>query len=180
VPRRPRFIAHLIQRGIAAGEFGPGTILPSEAELAERYRASPEEVRLALARLDSDGLIVRRGDLSAMVRPRPTQTHFMSAAVDRRKSTPSRGAGFSEEARRVGLAATHRTEVDVGPAVVDVADQLEIDVGELVVHRRTVRVVNDEPSVVEDTYYPRDIVAGPDGGARLGDVDEQLDAVGYV
>jgi DNA-binding FadR family transcriptional regulator len=42
VPRRPRFIAHLIQRGIAAGEFGPGTILPSEAELAERYTASAE------------------------------------------------------------------------------------------------------------------------------------------
>jgi DNA-binding GntR family transcriptional regulator len=34
---------------------------------------------------------------------------------------------------------------------VDVADQLEIRLGEPVVHRRTVWVVNDEPPVVEDS-----------------------------
>jgi DNA-binding GntR family transcriptional regulator len=180
VPRRSRFIAHLIQRGIAAGEFSPGTILPAEAELADRYRASPEEVRLALARLDSDGLIVLRDDLSAVVRQRPTQTHYMSAAVDRRKPTPSRGATFSEEARRVGLAATDRIEASVHPATLDVADQLGIGDGELVVHRRTVRIVNDQPSVVEDSYYPRDLVAGPDGDAPHGDMEELLDGLGYV
>jgi GntR family transcriptional regulator len=180
VPRRSRFIAHLIQRGIAAGDFSPGTILPSEAELADRYRASPEEVRLALARLDSDGLIILRDDLSAVVCQRPTQMHYMSAAVERRKSTPSRGDRFSEEARRVGLAATDRTEASVGPAAVYVADQLEIGVGELVVHRRTVRIVSDEPSVVEDSYYPRGLVAGPDGDAPGGDIDELLDGLGYV
>jgi DNA-binding GntR family transcriptional regulator len=108
-------------------------------------------VRLALARLDSDGLIVVRDDLSAIVRQRATQTHFMSAAVDGRKPTPSRAARFSDQARRVGLAATHRTEASVGPATVDVADQLEIRLGEPVVDRRTVWVVNDGPSVVEDS-----------------------------
>ena len=180
MPRRSLLIAHLIQRGIAAGEFGPGTFLPSDAALAERYTASPDEVRLALARLDSDGLIVLRDDLSAVVRQRPTQTHFMSAAVDYRKPMPSRDTRFSDEARRVGLATSHRTETSVGPAAVDVADQLEIPLGALVVHRRTVRVVDDEPSVLEDSYYPRDLAAGPNGEAPLGDVDELLDALGYL
>lgn len=58
-----------MRRDLAAGEFDPGTKL-GEERLAERYRASRTPVREALARLISDGLIERRGNILYPVRPR--------------------------------------------------------------------------------------------------------------
>ena len=58
-----------LRRDLAGGEFGPGTRL-GEERLAERYRASRTPVREALARLLSDGLIERRGNILYPVRPR--------------------------------------------------------------------------------------------------------------
>ncbi len=180
MPPRHRFIAHLIRRSIAAGEFSPGAALPPASELAERYRASPKELRLALAYLDADGLIAIHDDLSAVVRQPPTQTHVMSVSAPLGKSLRSRADQFSAAASEVGLSSTHRIETTtIGPASLEVADRLEIEVGQQVIHRRTVRLANDEPSVLEDSYYPHDIAAGTDP-TGVGDLDELLHALGYV
>ncbi|MFZ2238224.1 MAG: GntR family transcriptional regulator, partial [Gordonia amarae] len=58
-----------MRRDLAAGEFDPGTKL-GEERLADRYRVSRTPVREALARLISDGLIERRGNILYPVRPR--------------------------------------------------------------------------------------------------------------
>jgi GntR family transcriptional regulator len=180
MPPRPRFIAHLIRRSIAAGEFSPGVALPPADELAERYRASPEESRLALARLDAEGLIAFHDDLSAVVRQPSTQTHVMSLSAPLGKPLPSRADQFSAAASEVGLSSAHRMKTTtIGPASLDVADRLEIDVGQQVVHWRTVRLANDEPSVLEDSFCPHDIAAGTDP-IGVGDLDELLHALGYV
>jgi len=180
MPPRHRFIAHLIRRSIAAGEFSPGAALPPASEMAERYRASPEELRLALAHLDADGLIAFHDDLSAVVRQPPAQTHVMSLSAPLDKSLPSRTDQFRAAASEVGLSCSHRIETaTIGPASLEVADRLEIDVGQEVVHRRTVRLANDEPSVLEDSYCPHDIAAGTDP-TGIGDLDELLHTLGYA
>jgi GntR family transcriptional repressor for pyruvate dehydrogenase complex len=54
---------------ISHGEFGPGSKLPSEAELAERFGVSRPTMREALFRLRSDGIVTsRRGSRSYVVR----------------------------------------------------------------------------------------------------------------
>jgi len=180
MPPRHRFIAHLLRRSIAAGELSPGDALPPASELAERYRASPTELRLALAHLDANGLLAFHDDLSAVVRQPPTQTHVMSLSAPLGKSLPSRADQFSAAANEVGLRSAQRTETTtIGPASPEIADRLEIDVGQQVVHWRTVRLANDEPSVLENSYCPHDIAAGTDP-AGPGDLDELLHALGYV
>lgn len=52
-------IAETLRRHIAAGDYQPGDLLPSEAQLMTEFRVSRHTVRAALARLGQDGLITR-------------------------------------------------------------------------------------------------------------------------
>jgi len=152
--------------------------VPSAAELAERFGASSPEVQLALARLQADGLIVMRDGLGAVVRDSPTLTHVMSTSAGLDKALPTREDRFDSGTSRVGVAAAHRSERTIGPSPLEVADQLEIAVGSPVVHQRTVRLANDEPAALEDSYYPHDIVASTDPVAA-GELEKLIDAAGY-
>jgi len=60
--REPRYlvIAGDLRRQIAAGEYGPGRLLPSESELSASYAASRVTVRKALAELKRDGVVDSR------------------------------------------------------------------------------------------------------------------------
>jgi DNA-binding GntR family transcriptional regulator len=157
--------------------MGTRGVLPSPAELAQRYRASPDEVRLALMALVADGLIVCDDDLGATVRQQPVQIHVMSTSASLHKPPLGREARFTAEARAVGLTATYRSETNVEPSSPEVADRLELESGQLVVHQRTVRFTNDEPSVLEDAYYPNDLAMGAAGD--LADIDQHLYTLGY-
>ena len=55
-----RKVADDIKAAIAAGAYPPGALLPSEAELAERYAVSRGTVRQAFAALRADGVIASR------------------------------------------------------------------------------------------------------------------------
>ncbi len=55
-----RKVAEDIKSAIAAGTYPPGSLLPSEAELAERYGLSRGTVRQAFAALRADGVIASR------------------------------------------------------------------------------------------------------------------------
>ena len=55
-----RKVAEDIKAAIAAGTYPPGSLLPSEAELAERYGLSRGTVRQAFAALRADGVIASR------------------------------------------------------------------------------------------------------------------------
>jgi GntR family transcriptional regulator len=67
---RSRRIAAAIERCIAAGEWLPGELLPSRAELGRRFGVHEQTVRLALGLLRDRGLIESRGE-----RLRPEVAH---------------------------------------------------------------------------------------------------------
>ena len=50
----------LILQSLQAGEWKPGDIIPSEQELAARFRVSQGTVRKAIDELAADNLLVRR------------------------------------------------------------------------------------------------------------------------
>src|SRR6218665_2053270 len=53
-------IKTLITRSLQAGEWRPGEAIPSEVELAARYKVSQGTVRKAIDALADDNLVVRR------------------------------------------------------------------------------------------------------------------------
>src|ERR1700752_671248 len=61
-PFRPLYqqIKALITQGLESGEWKPGEIIPSEVELAARYKVSQGTVRKAIDELAGDNLLVRR------------------------------------------------------------------------------------------------------------------------
>src|SRR5688572_20506666 len=53
-------IKSLILQGLQAGEWKPGETIPSEMELAARYRVSQGTVRKAIDELAAENLVIRR------------------------------------------------------------------------------------------------------------------------
>jgi GntR family transcriptional regulator len=63
-----RQVANVLREAIDTGEYPPGSLLPSEAALTERYKVSRPTVRLALAMLRTEGLIKARNGKGSYVR----------------------------------------------------------------------------------------------------------------
>jgi DNA-binding GntR family transcriptional regulator len=58
-----------VQRRVDAGEWQPGTRLPTQAELAAQYSVSVQPIKAALSRLEVLGVIIQRRGGSAIVAP---------------------------------------------------------------------------------------------------------------
>ncbi|WP_326650476.1 GntR family transcriptional regulator [Streptomyces sp. NBC_01750] len=80
-------VAAAIRQGIADGEFPPGTPLPSEAQLIERYEVSRPTVRNAIAALRSEGLIEVRHGKGSFVKGAPTPPLTIERTVTRSGKT---------------------------------------------------------------------------------------------
>src|SRR6476646_6402737 len=55
-----RQIKVLITQSLQAGEWKPGELIPSEVELANRFKVSQGTVRKAIDELSAENLVVRR------------------------------------------------------------------------------------------------------------------------
>ena len=55
-----RQIRGLILRSLESGEWGPGELIPSESELAERFGVSQGTVRKAIDEMAAENLLIRR------------------------------------------------------------------------------------------------------------------------
>jgi GntR family transcriptional regulator len=60
-------IKGLITQSLESGEWKPGEIIPSEVELAARYKVSQGTVRKAIDELAADNLLVRRQHVSRLL-----------------------------------------------------------------------------------------------------------------
>jgi GntR family transcriptional regulator len=139
---RYRQIADDLRRAISDGRLRPGDDVPSEGELAARWRTSRGPVRNALATLRSEGLIeTTRGRPGRVIEQRSYQ------AVD--VAVP-----FTAWARRIGAmpgAVTQQVGLrrsDAGQAAL-----LGIPAGELVVDVLRLRSLDGRPTMVERLTY---------------------------
>ncbi|HET6353203.1 GntR family transcriptional regulator [Streptomyces sp.] len=80
-------VAAAIRQGIAVGEFPPGSPLPSEAQLIERYEVSRPTVRNAIAALRSEGLIEVRHGKGSFVKGTPTPPLIIERTITRTGKT---------------------------------------------------------------------------------------------
>ncbi|NJP94513.1 FadR family transcriptional regulator [Nonomuraea sp. FMUSA5-5] len=101
-----------LRRGIGSGEWRPGELLPSEAELAVRFDVSRTVVREAISRLRAAGLVeTRRGRGSSVLARPPAQdlTHSLGTVRNRQDRLHLLELRRGIEVEAAALAATRRT-----------------------------------------------------------------------
>jgi len=138
-------IKSLILQSLQAGEWKPGEPIPSEMDLATRFRVSQGTVRKAIDDLAADNLLLRRqgkGTFVATHAEQQVQYRFL-------KLVPDSGDIDSE-----GPAG--RTIVDCKRlrATADVARALALHSGDAVLQVRRVLAYAGVPTILEDVWLP--------------------------
>lgn len=154
-------VAALLRAAIRSEEFEPGSTLPGEPELAERYGVTRAVVNRALGVLRSEGLVRPERGRGTTVNPLPIIHSQRTERQDkaRREAGQARGA-FAAELAALGLESDTQSVVSQEPAPAHVAEILGIGVGETVLVRRRVMSANGIPVMLADSYFPWDIAEG--------------------
>lgn len=127
---RYRAIAEDLRSQVEAGEWGPGRLLPSEAELSAAYDASRVTVRKALESLRAEGLVDARQGFGWFVAGSPVrQTLGRLGTIEAQLSSsgvaPTRRVldfGFVKSSRRVRAALGASVETVLRVRRVNLAD----------------------------------------------------------
>lgn len=176
-----RQIADDLRRRIESGELGPGSQLPTELELRERYHnASRNTVRDAVKSLVNRGLVVTRPGQGTFVVDRivPFAT-TMSTDGDTGLGGGEGVAYMSEARAQLRRPAATVPRVEIQPAAGVVARELQLDEGASVVSRHQKLSIDDTPWSMQTSFYPMKFVEM--GASRLVEASHILPgAVRYV
>lgn len=156
-----RQIRTLLLRGLQSGEWQPGEAIPSETELAARYRVSQGTVRKAIDELAAEHLLVRRqgrGTFVASHREVRTQFRFLRLRPDEAGFGEADAGEHSGEAlgeSGPGLAMTSRVlECRRLRAPGEVARALRLRAGEIAVFIRRLLESATDPLVLDEIWLP--------------------------
>jgi GntR family transcriptional regulator len=139
----------LILREIEAGRWRPEDQLPTEGELAERFKVSKITVRQALRDLADLGYIRREQGRGTFVQRPPVILG------------PRELTSFTGEMRGHGMRATSEVlEQDTIPAAPDIAAMLGIDGEDEVFRLKRLRLADGEPMGVQTAFIPAELVPG--------------------
>jgi len=138
-------IKGLILQSLQAGEWKPGEAIPSEMELAARFRVSQGTVRKAIDELAAGNLVVRRqgkGTFVATHAEHHVQYRFL-------KLMPDQGDLDNE-------GPAHRTVLECKRvrASAEIARTLQLRTGDPVVQLRRVLAFREVPTILEDLWLP--------------------------
>jgi len=149
-------VADELEEQIRSGDLSPGSQLPTEDDLRDKYRASRNTVRDAIKRLVGQGL----------VETRPGQGTFVTTKVDPFVTVLNVGDP-SEVSRDEGgatylsdVSASHRkpyitaprVEVQTAPEVI--TRRLRVPSDTQLVSRHEQRYIDDIPWSLQTSYYP--------------------------
>ncbi len=137
-----RQIKGLIMQSLQSGEWRPGEAIPSEFELAVRYKVSQGTVRKAIDELSAEKHLLRRqgkGTFVATHDEARAQFRFLRLMPD---------VGEQE------WPASRLLDCKRARASAEVARLLELSAGDAVVVIRRVLSFGEEPTVFEQIYLP--------------------------
>ena len=138
-------IKALILESLQAGEWKPGEAIPSEMELAARFRVSQGTVRKAIDELAAENLVVRRqgkGTFVATHAEQQVRYRFL-------KLMPDTGDLASEGQPQRTVLECRRLR-----APADVARALALRGGDAVIQVRRVLSFGTVPTILEDLWLP--------------------------
>jgi GntR family transcriptional regulator len=153
-------IADQLRDAIRSGRLAPGSQLPTEQELGERYNVSRNTVRLALAQLANEGMISTSPRRGTFVRDRVTLTYHATRweRADQRQTAES--DAYVSEVREQGREPRQVFQLRIVSAPVEIAERLRTEEAEPTVVRSLVRYVDGEPWSLQDSFYPMDLAEG--------------------
>ncbi len=159
MPATPLYqrIAAELRDAIWAGQYPPGSQLPTEPELGERFKVSRNTVRLALGLLANEGIITSTPGRGTFVRDRVMLTYHAARAEAADRPNDWTTDAYLTEVSQQGRKPSQTFDMRVVPATATVAQRLSVEEGEPVVVRRVFRRVDGEPWSVQDSSYPMDI-----------------------
>jgi GntR family transcriptional regulator len=131
---------------ISTSALAPGSQLPPEERLIERFSVSRTTVRKAIENLVARGLVeIRRGKGTFVAQPKITQE--LTALT-----------GFVEDMKAHGRTPSARLlEKQIVEASADVARQLALALGSRVMRIHRVRLADGVAMSFDETYLPREI-----------------------
>ena len=138
-------IKGMILNSLRLGEWKPGEAIPSEMELATRFRVSQGTVRKAIDDLAAEHLLVRRqgkGTFVATHAEQQVQFRFL-------KLVPNNGNPGSEGPAHRNIVQCRRST-----ASADVARALALRTGDSVLQARRVLSFLGTPAILEDIWLP--------------------------
>lgn len=138
-------IKGLILQSLQAGEWRPGELIPSEMELAARFKVSQGTVRKAIDELASENLVMRRqgkGTFVATHSAQQVQYRFLKLHPD---------VGDLE-----GEGRAQRTILECKRlrAPAEIARLLALRSGDTVVQVRRILTLSGIPTILEDIWLP--------------------------
>ncbi|SOD67034.1 GntR family transcriptional regulator [Streptomyces zhaozhouensis] len=167
-----RQIADTMRSDITAGRFPPGSKLPSERELIDRFGAARGTVRAGLNVLITEGLITPAQGRGYQVQQHEVFTLDASRHENLLFSRPEDGDSFSNDVRHAGRAPHQEFRVEVTEASAEAAQRLQIEDGGRIVLRYCRRFVDDTPWSIQATQYPQWLVSENPRLSDPGDVVE--------
>jgi GntR family transcriptional regulator len=143
-------IKGLILQSLQAGEWKPGEAIPSEMELAARFRVSQGTVRKAIDELAAENLVVRRQGKGTFVATHAEQNvryRFLKLVADSGEREETRAERSVLECRRTRANA-------------EVARSLALRGGDSIVQVRRVLSFGGVPTILEDIWLPGNTFKG--------------------
>jgi GntR family transcriptional regulator len=135
-------IKALLTQSLQSGEWKPGELIPSEVELAGRFKVSQGTVRKAIDELAAENLVLRRQGKGTFV-----ATHHEARAHFRfLKLVPDEGVPHHPDNQII--------EVKRLRAPAEVARLLELKSGDAVVYIKRLLSFDGAPTIVEELWLP--------------------------
>ncbi len=135
-------IKGLITQSLQSGEWKPGELIPSEVELAGRFKVSQGTVRKAIDELAAENLVVRRQGKGTFV----ATHHEVRAQFRFLRLMPDVGEPHSADNRVI--------EVKRLRAPAEVARLLELKSGDPMIFIKRVQSFDGAPTILEELWLP--------------------------
>ncbi|MGW4802859.1 GntR family transcriptional regulator [Kitasatospora sp. NPDC004272] len=160
-------VAEQVRDRIAAGEFPPGSQLPSLADLQAQYGFSHGVGQSAYRLLEQEGVLLAKQGRGYFVRPQePRRTLVRRPAAD----GPGPDHAFlAEQGALPGLRSQSTTEA----ATAETAERLDVAPGTPVMHTSYLYLVDGEPGYLAESWEPMSVtghhlIVLPEAGPYIG------------
>ena len=135
-------IKALITQGLQSGQWKPGEMIPSEVELAGRFKVSQGTVRKAIDELAAENLVLRRqGKGTFVATHHEARAHFRFLRLMPDEGVPHQPDNKIIEVKRMRAPA-------------EVARLLDLKSGDSVVYIKRVMSFDGAPTILEEMWLP--------------------------
>jgi GntR family transcriptional regulator len=141
-------IKALITQSLQSGEWKPGELMPSEVELASRFKVSQGTVRKAIDELAAENLVLRRqGKGTFVATHHEERAHFRFLRLMPDEGVPHHPDNRFLDVRRIRATA-------------EVARLLDLKTGDAVVYLRRLMSFDGAPTILEELWLPGQLFKG--------------------